>query len=64
MKKVTLKFSSLHELSECMFQLNIPKPEIDYEKYTLRADLTDKQIAHARECGGIVISSVDYGTIE
>lgn len=64
MKKVTLKFLSLHELSECMFQLNIAKPEIDYEKYTLVADLSEKQIQQAKDCGGIVLSSADYDTIE
>jgi hypothetical protein len=64
MKKVTLRFLTLHELSECMFQLGIARPEIDYEKYTLTAELSDKQIQHAKDCGGELIAISDYGTIE
>jgi hypothetical protein len=64
MKKVILKFLSLHDLSECMFQLGITNPQIDYENYTLTADLSGKQIEQAKDCGGEVISAADYGTIE
>jgi hypothetical protein len=62
MKKVTLRFLSLHDLSECMFQLGVTKPEIDYDNYTLVADLTDKQIQQAKDCGGEVVSEIDYNT--
>jgi hypothetical protein len=33
-----------------MFQLGIVNPSIDYSNFTLTAALSEKQIAHAKEC--------------
>jgi hypothetical protein len=63
MKKVTLQFSSLHYLAECLFQLGISRPEIDYEKFRITAELTDQQIEHAKDCHGQVISEQTDPTI-
>jgi hypothetical protein len=58
MKRVTLKFGSLQHLAECMFQLSIKRPEINYENFTLIAILSDEQINTAIACGGQVVESV------
>ncbi len=58
MKKVTLRFPSLQHLAECIFQLSISKPVIDYDRYFLTADLSESQIENAQECQGEVIEII------
>jgi hypothetical protein len=58
MKKVTLRFPSLQQLADCLFQLGITRPVIDYDKYLLTADLTDKQLSYAEECDAQVVDII------
>jgi hypothetical protein len=58
LKKVTLKFPSLQLLADCLFQLAIKSPVIDYENYTVVADLTDKQLEEAEICQAEIIEHV------
>jgi hypothetical protein len=58
MKRVTLRFPSLQLLADCMFQLSITKPVIDYENFILTADLSDRQIADAVECEAEILEQV------
>lgn len=58
LKKVTLKFPSLQLLADCMFQLAIKKPEIDYENYIVVAELTDKQLEEAQICQAEIIDQI------
>lgn len=58
MKKVTLRFPSLQTLADCIFQLGIQRPVIDYDKYLLTADLTEQQIAYAKECDAEVVDLI------
>lgn len=55
LKKVTLKFPSLQLLADCLFQLAIKSPEIDYENYIVVADLTEKQLEDAQICQAEII---------
>jgi hypothetical protein len=52
---VSLKFKSLSELAECMFQLGVNKPTINYEEYILHAELTDEQLEHAISCRAQIV---------
>ena len=56
MRKVTIKFDSLQSLSDCLYNLGIDRPAIDYYNYSFTADLTEKQINRAKECGGQIVS--------
>lgn len=47
MKQVSLQFKSLNELAECMFELGINKPEINYQTCVLTAELNEEQLEHA-----------------
>ncbi|MDB5197503.1 MAG: hypothetical protein JWP88_1874 [Flaviaesturariibacter sp.] len=47
MREVSLLFRSLSELAECMFAMGVDKPEINYEKYILKANLSEEQLEHA-----------------
>jgi hypothetical protein len=47
MKRVTLRFSNLAVLSNCIFELGITKPPIDYKEVTVIVDLTVEQIEYA-----------------
>lgn len=58
MKRVTLKFRSLQDLSNCMYELGVKRPVIDYNNYFLTADLTDAQIVFAKSCGAEVIEII------
>jgi hypothetical protein len=58
LKKVTLRFPSLQLLADCMFQLGVNNPEIDYEKYIVVADLTDKQLEEAAGCQAEIIDQI------
>lgn len=58
MKKVTLRFPSLQLLADCLFQLGITRPVIDYDKYLLTADLTEKQLSYAQECEAQVVDII------
>jgi len=49
MKRVTLKFSSLQRMADCMYSVGITRPAIDYDLYTLTADLSDKQLEELKE---------------
>ena len=58
MKKVTLRFPSLQLMADCIFQLSIARPVIDYDNYILTADLSDRQIAEAVECKAEIIDVI------
>jgi len=58
MKKVTLRFPSLQLLAECMFQLGISKPVIDYDQYLLTADFSEQQINYAKECHAEIVEII------
>jgi hypothetical protein len=58
MKKVTLRFPSLQSLAECIFQLGLSKPVIDYDRYLLTADLTEQQVAYATECDAEIVDII------
>jgi hypothetical protein len=58
MKKVTLRFPSLQLLAECMFQLGISRPDIDYDRCLATADLTDQQVEDAKECQAEVVEII------
>jgi hypothetical protein len=58
MQRVTLRFQTLQLLSECMFMLSIQAPVIDYEKYLLTAELTEKQVQEAVECDAEIIEQI------
>jgi hypothetical protein len=58
MKNVTLKFPSLQLMAECMFQLGITKPTIDYDNCLLTALLNDQQILYAKDCKAEVIEII------
>jgi hypothetical protein len=58
MQKITLKFPSLQLMAECMFQLSITNPLIDYENYTLSADLSATQLEELKECKCEIIEQI------
>ncbi len=58
MKLVTLKFPSLQLMAECIFKLSITHPVLDYDKYTLTAELNEKQIDDAIECEAQVLDVI------
>jgi hypothetical protein len=58
MKKVTLRFPTLQLLADCMFELSILNPVIDYERCLLTADLTDQQVAYAKECQAVIVDII------
>jgi hypothetical protein len=58
MKRVTLKFPSLQLLADCMFQLSISRPVIDYVNYILTAELSERQILEALDCQAEIIEQV------
>jgi hypothetical protein len=64
MKKVTLKFDSLSELSECMYQLGVTRPLLDYAKYTMTAILNEDQIEHAISCKAQIVLKEDQTTLD
>jgi hypothetical protein len=47
MKRVTLRFANLAVLSNCIFELGITKPPIDYKAITVIVDLTGEQLEYA-----------------
>jgi hypothetical protein len=47
MKRVTLRFANLAVLSNCIFELGISKPPIDYKEITVILDLTNDQLEYA-----------------
>jgi hypothetical protein len=47
MKRVTLRFANLAVLSNCIFELGITKPPIDYKEITVILDLTNDQLEYA-----------------
>jgi hypothetical protein len=47
MKRVTLRFANLAVLSNCIFELGITKPPIDYKEVTVIMDLTTEQVEYA-----------------
>lgn len=63
MQKVTLKFTSLHDLGECLFMLSVQHPSIDYSHISFTADLSEEQIERSKHCGGIIVVDDSY-TIE
>jgi hypothetical protein len=56
MRRITIKFDSLQSLSDCLYNLGIDKPVIDYYNYCFTAELSETHIDRARECGGEVVS--------
>jgi hypothetical protein len=58
MKKLTLRFPSLQLLADCMYQLGIQRPVIDYDRCLATADLTDQQIEDAKECQAEVVDII------
>jgi hypothetical protein len=61
LSKVTLKFPSLQLLADCLFQLAIQQPEIDYENYIVKAELTDRQIEEAKICDAEILELIALG---
>jgi hypothetical protein len=47
MKQVTLKFSSLAIMAECINQLGLVRPSINYNHFLFTAELSEEQIQHA-----------------
>jgi hypothetical protein len=47
MKRFTLKFANLAVLSNCIYELGITKPPIDYKEITVIVDLTGEQVEYA-----------------
>ena len=56
MQRVTLKFSSLQALGDCLYKLGVEKPAIDYYEYSFKANLTEEQIETAKDCGAEVLN--------
>jgi hypothetical protein len=55
MNRVTLRFPSLQLMAECMFEIGITRPVIDYNQYLVTAELTDRQIQNAKSCHAEII---------
>jgi hypothetical protein len=58
MKRVTLRFPSLQLMADCIFQVGITRPVIDYEQYLLTADLSELQIEHAKDCNAEIVDII------
>jgi hypothetical protein len=58
MKRVTLRFPSLQLMADCMFQIGITRPVINYEQYFLTADLSEKQIEQAKDCQAEIVEII------
>ncbi|GAA4335537.1 hypothetical protein [Flaviaesturariibacter amylovorans] len=55
MSQVTLLFPSLADLAECMYHLSIRRPVIDYDRFTLTAELTPEQVERAKKFHGVLV---------
>ena len=60
MKRVTVQFSSLTALSNCMYELGINKPTIDYGDVTVIVDLTPDQLTYCiSQCKAVLLKELD-----
>jgi hypothetical protein len=63
MKKVTLRFNNLQELSECVYHFGLRHPEINYEQRSFSAVLSAEQIEMAKSLNAIIDESDDSPTV-
>ncbi|RYY96383.1 MAG: hypothetical protein EOO11_13620 [Chitinophagaceae bacterium] len=56
MAQTVLKFNNLQDLAECMFQLNVRRPLLDYDLFTMTAELSAVQVERARDFRAQVLS--------
>ena len=58
MKQVSIKFKTLNELADCVYQLGLYRPFIDYENRILKGIFTQEQLNHVLHCKGEIIDEV------